>query len=95
MAEEQRKYLRSRADGSLFAYHADLAARPDLETIDEDEAYPERHMPEHVAKKKKAADDDDDKEDDIASGITPETGVEKPKPTDPALGKQAAKNWPK
>jgi len=86
----ERLYLRSEADGHLFAYTDELANRPDLTVVTESEAYPERHIPDYV---QDAA--GDAPEVDLAGGITDETGAEVDPPTDPALAKQAAKGWPK
>lgn len=94
MAEDTPKYLRSKTDGHLFPYTEDLANHPDLEPVGEEDAYPERNMPEHV--KEKAAEDEGKDDLDLAKGVTPEAAAaEKPKPTDPALAKQAAKGFPK
>ena len=91
MPGEEPKYLRSKTDGHLFPYNEHLVGHPDLEPLTEAEAYPERHVPEHVEKKKGKA----EAGLDIAEGIAADTGKEKDAPTDPALAKQAAKGWPK
>lgn len=90
MADETPKYLRSKTDGHLFPYNEALAGHPDLEAVTEEKAYPERHIPEHVKEVAKEGDGVD-----LAGGITEESGTEKPKPTDPALAKQAGKGLPK
>lgn len=90
MPEEQRLYLRSKTDGMLIGYWPDIAGHEDLEVVTEEEAYPERHIPDHVAEAKTKA-----KPVNLAAGITDESGAEKEPPTDPALAKQAAKGWPK
>lgn len=88
-----RLYLRSKVDGFIFGYSQYLLDNPDLEVITEAQAYPERHVPQHVedakakAKPLKAP-------VPLAAGITPETGTEKEADTDPALAKQAGKGWP-
>jgi hypothetical protein len=88
-----RLYLRSKTDGFIFGYSKYLLENTDLEVITEAQAYPERHVPQHVEDAKAKA-KPLKVPVPLAAGITPETGTEKEADTDPALAKQAGKGWP-
>jgi len=45
------RYLRNKADGFIYEWHPILANNPKIEEVSEMEAFPERFVPEQVAKK--------------------------------------------
>lgn len=48
------RYLRNRADGFIYEWHPILAKNPKLEEVSEQEAFPERFIPETVRSRKAA-----------------------------------------
>lgn len=85
------KYLKNRADGTIYEWDEILAKNPKCVEVSEEEAYPERfvrpEMVEAVEKVRKRT----KKALDLTTEEVPE---EPPTPTNPELAAEAAKGWP-
>jgi hypothetical protein len=84
------KYLKNRADGTIYEWDEILAANPKCEEVTEEEAYPERfikpEMAETVEKVRKRTKKSLD--------LTTEEVPEPPPYTDPELAAEATKGLP-
>lgn len=90
-----KMYIRVKKDGFIYEFNEILAKNPDCEVITEQEAYPERFVPEHVAdrlvlpeKPKRAT------KRKVALDLTTADIPETPAYTPPELAEDAAKGWP-
>lgn len=89
-----KQFIRVKVDGFIYDYNEILAGNPECEVLSEEDAYPERFIPEHVEVVVEPAKKEFRVKRKAALDLSTDDIPEAPAYTSPELAAEAAKGMP-